>query len=73
MKNNFAMFVNVNNKWKPVKDDRDLIAWQNKEIERLQNIIDKAKEYAKNSGYNISNGILIDILEGDDINETSCN
>ena len=34
-------------------------------IKHLQTIINKAIEYAENSGYEISNAIIIDILKGD--------
>lgn len=37
----FAKYININGKFKPFNDERDIIDLQNKEIERLNNIINK--------------------------------
>lgn len=72
----FAKFININGKFKPFEDERDIIDLQNKEIERLENIRIKTIEYIKdNLYYCVDNDDtnLLNILEGDVINETNNN
>ena len=56
----FAKYININGKFEHFENERDIIDLQNKEIERLNNIINELKQ--KN---NLAENILYDYLYND--------
>lgn len=81
----FAKFININGKFKPFNDEKDIIDLQNKEIERLENIRIKTIGLLKEAGcYDEETKTFCDdiweelpkilkTLEGDETNETNNN